>query len=425
MTNLMRERLLRTQQNLRRGTCASIVSTLALAFSTGSALAQDAGQDRFALRGFGTLGVTTHDTEGIEFRRNVSQANGVEAHELSLQTDSLAGLQLKVNLASRLDFTLQGVTRQNAQGSWSPHVTQAFVRYSPDESLVLRAGRFGYDIYLLAESRQVGYSYVAVRPSQDFYGLVTNDEVDGLDVAWTTRLGPGVFKIRAFGGRSSDETALADGTSWAARSDALGAALDYGYRSFTARFAALRVSYGANDDLRALGQFLVSTGVPSSVAIGEELVSSSQESQGLQLGVAYDDGPLQAQLLYGHIISDSISGPNVDAFQAQVGYRVKDFTPFVAFAKSQDRNPIRSTGLPAAPELLPVIFAVQGMQEGMRATQHTLSTGVRWDFAPNWALKAQADFASLRDSALNFDRRAPGASDADVTVLTATLDFVF
>jgi hypothetical protein len=416
---------LRTQRSLRPGACAILVSTVVFTFSSVAALAQDAGADRFALRGFGTLGVTTHDTDGIEFRRNVSQADGAEAHTLNLQTDSLAGLQLKANLASRLDFTLQGVTRQTARGSWSPHVTQAFVRYSPDESLVLRAGRFGYDIYLLAESRQVGYSYVAVRPSQDFYGLVTNDEVDGLDAAWTTRLGPGVFKVRAFGGRSSDETALADGTSWGGRSDAIGAALDYGYRSFTARLAALRVSYGANDELRGLGQFLVATGVPTSVAIGEELVSSSQESQGLQFGVAYDDGPLQAQLLYGHIISDSISGPNVDAFQAQVGYRFKDFTPFVAFAKSQDRNPIRPTGLPAVPELLPVILSVQGMQEAMRATQHTVSAGVRWDFAPNWALKAQADFARLRDSALNFDRRGPGAGEANVTVLTATLDFVF
>ena len=154
-------------------------------------------------------------------------------------------------------------------------------------------------------------------------------------------------------------------------------------------------------------------------------MGSSQESQGMQLGVAYDDGPLQAQLLYGHIISDSISGPNIDALQAQVGYRVQDFTPFLAFAKSQDRNPIRSTGLPGAPELLPVILTVQGMQESTRATQHTMSAGVRWDFAPNWALKAQADFASLDDSALNFDRRGPGAADAEVTVLTATLDFVF
>jgi hypothetical protein len=422
---MTREKPSPLRQGLRRGACAAIVFTLAQILPVGNALAQDAGADRFTLRGFGTLGATTHDTDGIEFRRNVSQGQGAEADEIDLETDSLAGLQIKAALAPRLDFTLQGVTRLNAEGNWAPRITQAFLRYSPDESLVLRAGRFGYEIYLLAESRQVGYSYLAVRPSQDFYGLVTNDEADGVDASWTTRFGPGIFKVRAFGGKSSDETALPDGTSWEGRSDILGATLDYSYRSLTARLAMLRVSYGANEELRGLGQFLASTGVPQSVSIGDDLAGSSQESQGLQLGFAYDDGPLQAQLLYGHIISDSIAGPNVDAFQAQVGYRVKRVTPFLAFAKSQDRHPIRSTGLPGTPELQPIIATVQLMQEYMRATQHTTSVGLRWDFAANWAMKAQADFARLKDSVLNFDHRGPEAGAADLTVLTATLDFVF
>jgi hypothetical protein len=393
--------------------------------ATSCVCAQGLGHERFSFRGFGTLGVTTQDAEGIEFRRNVGQGRGVAADQLDFRPDTVAGLQLKASLTGELDFTLQGVTRLDAQGDWTPRVTQAFLRYSPDESLVLRAGRIGYEIYLLAESRQVGYSYLAVRPSQDFYGLVTNDEVDGADVSWTTRLGPGLFKARVFGGDSSDETAFADGTSWKGRSRAIGGTLDYSYRSLTARAALLEVRYGANADLRALGAFLVSTGAPGAVSIGEELVGSSQESRGMQLGLAYDDGPLQAQLLYGHIISDSIAGPNVEAFQAQAGYRLGDWTPYLSFAKSRDRNPTRSTDLPPVPELLPVIGTVQLLQEQMRATQHSASMGLRWDISSNWAAKIQADFTTLEDSVLNFDRRPPGSGDAHMTVLSATVDFVF
>ena len=390
-----------------------------------AAHAQMLDADRFAFRGFGTLGVTTHDGEGIEFRRNVSQASGAEANRLDFETDTLAGLQINARLAPRLDFTLQGVTRLNAEGDWTPRITQAFLRYSADESLVLRAGRFGYDIYLLAESRQVGYSYLAVRPSQEFYGLVTNDEVDGVDVAWTTRIGPGVFKARVFGGKSSDSTALADGTAWSGDSDALGATVDYSWRSLTARIAMLRISYGANPDLRGLGDFLVSTGVPESVDIGAELVGSTQESRGLQAGIAYDNGPLQAQLLYGHIISDSIAGPNVDAYQAQAGYRIGDWTPYASFASSRDRDPIRATGLPALPELQPISDAIWQMQKNMRATQHSTSFGVRWDLSAHWALKTQVDFTDLHDSALNFDRRESGSGGTHLTVVTAAVDFVF
>lgn len=381
--------------------------------------------DRLTLRGFGTVAVTTHDTDGIEYRRHVGQGRGISASEPGIDSDSLAGLQLNANLASRLDLVVQGLTRMDVEGEWKPRVTQAFLRYSPDESLVFRGGRFGYDIYLLAESRQVGYSYIAVRPSQEFYGLVTHDEVDGVDVSWTARLGRGLVRARVFGGRGSDATALADGTFWEGRSDVVGFTLDYSWRAVTARAALLEVEYGGNPDLAGLGQALVGTGAPEAVSIGNELIASSQGSRGMQLGMAYDEGPLQAQLLYGHILSDSISGPAVRAWLGQVGYRVKAWTPFVAHSRSRDRDAIRTTGLPDIPELQPLNGMVQLLQENMRATQRSTSVGVRWDVTARWDLKLQADFTRIDDSVLNFDRRTGANGPVNMTVLTAGVDFVF
>ncbi len=397
---------------------------LCVVLAVGSAHAQGMREDRLTLRGFGTIAVTTHDAEGIEFRRNVGQAHGIAAHEPGLDSDSLAGIQLNGNLASGLDAVAQGVTRMNAEGEWTPRVTQAFLRYSPDESLVLRGGRFGYDIYLLAESRQVGYSYLTVRPSQDFYGLVTHDEVDGLDVSWKSRLGRGLVRARAFGGRGSDATAMLDGSHWEGRSDVLGVTLDYSFQALTARAALLEVTYGRHPELTGLGEALIGTGAPGAVDIGTELAGSSQTSRGMQLGLAYDGGPLQAQALYGHILSDSIAGPNVRAWLAQVGYRVQAWTPFVSFSASRNRDAIRSTGLPDIPELAPLAGVVYQLQADMRATQRSTSIGVRWDLSSGWDVKLQADFTSIDDSVLNFDRR-PSPRDIDMTVLTAGVDFVF
>jgi hypothetical protein len=161
------------------------------------------------------------------------------------------------------------------------------------------------------------------------------------------------------------------------------------------------------------------------VSIGNELIGSSQSSRGMQLGMAYDDGPLQAQLLYGHILSDSISGPAVRAWLAQVGYRVKAWTPFVAHSRSRDRDAIRTTGLPDIPELQPLNDMVHLLQENMRATQRSTSVGVRWDVTPRWDFKLQADFTRIDDSVLNFDRRPGEGGPVDMTVLTAGVDFVF
>lgn len=398
---------------------------LVFAFATGAAAAHELGEDRVTLRGFGTIGVTTHDAEGIEFRRNVGQARGARAHEVGFDSDTLAGLQVNATFNPRLTGVAQAITRMSSDGDWRPRLTQAFVRYSPDESWVIRAGRFGFDIYLLAESRQVGHSYFAVRPSQDFYGILTNDEVDGIDVAWTTRLGRGLVRTRFFGGQSSDETAFPDGDCWKDRSDAIGVSVDYTYGALKARAALVEVKYGHNPELQALGQALIGAGAPDALDIGARLVTSKQRSRGVQLGVAYDGGPLQAQALYGQLLSDSIAGPNVRAWLTQVGYRVGDFTPFASFSGSRNRDPVRGTGLPDAPETRPLNDMVLQLQDNMRATQDTRSIGVRWDFAPRWDFKLQADFMSIDESVLNLDRRADPRGGVNMTVLTAAVDFVF
>ncbi|MEO8061203.1 MAG: porin [Pseudomonadota bacterium] len=391
---------------------------------TQTARGQDLDGRQFSVRGFGTLAATTQDADGLEFRRNVGQSKGVAAGDVEFATDSLAGVQFDAKLGSHFDVLVQGVTRARADGDWAPELTQAFVRYSPDESLVLRVGRFGYEIYLLAESRQVGYSYLTVRPSADFYGMVTNDDIDGADISLKLRLGSGLVRARLFGGRGSDKTVFADGSIFGGHSKVYGGTFDYLYRGFTARAAYLQATYDEELELQQLADVLTGSGVPASIAIGEEL-RGAQTSTGIQLGVAYDDGPLQAQLLYGHILTESIAGPNIDAWYVQAGYRLRAWTPFVAAARSHDLRDIRSTGLPDIPELAPINGAVFGIQKNLRATQHTATVGVRWDLSPRIDLKLQVDFTSVHDSSYNFDRRAVPSGDANMTVAALAVDFVF
>jgi hypothetical protein len=390
-----------------------------------AAQAEELGTERFTLRGFGTVGVTTQNTDGIEFRRNVGQAQGVAAGDVELFTDSIAGVQFNATLNSKLDVVVQGVSRMRADGDWGGELSQGFVRYSPDESLVLRAGRIGYDIYLLAESRQVGYSYLPLRPSPDFYGLIANDEIDGLDVAYTRRLGRGLVRARLFGGTGAGETAFADGTHVDSDSDIYGATFDYLYRGWTARVAMVRFKYDSGPEIGQLVAGLRMTGAPESVAIANELDHPKLSSVGFQFGVAYDDGPLQAQLLYGTAESDSIAGPDFNNLYALFGYRLRDFTPFASFARSDNREAYRSTGLPDFPMFAPLNGAVYGIQSSLRSSQHTASLGVRYDFSSHFDLKLQVDRVSVRDSSLIFDRRTPPGGPAEMTVFAAAVDFVF
>jgi hypothetical protein len=401
-------------------------STLAFLFiGSGAARAHDLGVGPFTFRGFGTLGATTHDTDGVEFRRNTGQAHGAASGDLDFATDSLAGLQINTRLSEKFDVVLQGVARLRADGDWSPRLLQGYLRFSPDDSLVLRAGRIGYDIYLLAESRQVGFSYLAVRPSPEFYGQITNDDIDGLDAAYTRRIGSGLFKARLFGGTGEGEVALISGAGKPTTNDVYGTTFDYIYRGWTARVATVQYNYQASAETRLLAGALRATGVPSAVAVADDIDQDEFQSRGVQIGLAYDDGPMLAQLMYGGVVSDSIAGPEIDKFYGLFGYRLHKWTPYATFSTSRDRNPVREAGLPDIPMLAPLSAAVVLMQETARSTQRTTSLGVRYDVSSHVDLKLQVDRTSVRDSALMFDFRPEAGTPYDVTVVSAAVDFVF
>jgi hypothetical protein len=419
------ERPSRPRHDLSRGRPVSLFFLFALVFGVACAHAQDFDGDRFTVRGFGTLGATTHDADGVEYRRNTGQGEGVESGEVDFGTDSLAGVQFSARISSKFDVVVQGVGRQGADGDWSARVSQGFLRWSPDESLVLRAGRVGYDIYLLAESRQVGYSYLAVRPSPEFYGQITNDDIDGADVSYTRRMGRGLVRARLFGGSGSGELAFTDGTRSDTVGDVYGGTLDYIYRGWTGRVAFVQFNYDAAPAVPLLVGALRATGFPSASAVADDLDKKAFQSDGVQIGFAYDDGPVLAQLMYGAVSSDSLAGPEFDKTYALFGYRFGQWTPFLAQASSTDRNPVRDAGLPPIPQLAPLNAAVVGIQTATRSTQRTTSLGLRYDLSSHIDFKLQVDFTHVNDSSLVFDRRPVPGTPFDMTVVTAAMDFVF
>jgi hypothetical protein len=110
---------------------------------------------------------------------------------------------------------------------------------------------------------------------------------------------------------------------------------------------------------------------------------------------------------------------------ALFGYRLAKWTPYLSYAGSWDRNPIRDAGLPPLPMLQPLNDAVLSVQSPTRSTQHTASLGVRYDLSSRVDFKLQLDRMKVRDSALNFDYRAQPGLPYDMTVIAATVDFVF
>lgn len=133
-------------------------ATIAFSFMAQAALAADFSLSSIRFDGFGTVGATYQNASGLEYRQSVTQPHGARSGELDLATNSLVGLQSRRTIGPQLQATVQAVARLNSNSSWWPSLERAYLSFAPSASILLRAGRVGFDSYLQAESPSVGYT---------------------------------------------------------------------------------------------------------------------------------------------------------------------------------------------------------------------------------------------------------------------------
>lgn len=168
-----------------------LIAVLLIAASSGVAAAE-LFDGRATLRGFGTLGLTHNSSGDAGYIRDISQPDG-PAGTWSAHVDSRLGLQLDWRIHDQLTAVVQGLSRYNYEGRYDPELSWAFLRYSPDPAVQLRLGRIGLDTYMLADSRDVGYSYLWARPPVDYYGNRHISHIDGGDITVIRPFGSGLL----------------------------------------------------------------------------------------------------------------------------------------------------------------------------------------------------------------------------------------
>ena len=407
--------------------CAPLLTfLLGVASSLGPRLAAADGWDpSFSWGGFGTLGATYHSDPNLVFRRDITQPRGTNADEITFDTDSVFGLQGQVSFGPTLRVLAQVVSKLSPEGDWRPQASRAFLAYTPDQALEFRAGRIGFDAYPLAESPNVGYSYLPIRPAPEFFGLFNAEEFDGGDFRARRYWAGGVVTLRGFAGHTAGDNAPTLDTRVPVGTDNLGGQLDWARGPLLLRFALARVRVDHLADLSHIIGALRATGYPQAEAIADRFSSQSNVSHGVQFGIAYDGRPFQAQLLYTHIHTSMGVGPRVDDGLLTLGYRIGRFTPYFLCAVVRPYDDLPPTGLPEPP-FDSLNDAVETLQASGQANQKSFSWGVRYDLSSHFDLKAQIDSISVHQSPLVFDHGIPTSlQPAHVTVFGVALDFVF
>jgi len=421
----MNQNRARRPSQLWQQVCASALVFLSL---TGLACAQEdavtPGWPNVSWHGFGTLGLTRTDTDSAQFVRDLSQPNGAGTQWTS-KTDSLLGLQANVQFSPSTEGVVQVVTRYHADSSYSPELTWAFLRhdFSPDFSM--RAGRLGTEFYMQGDSRLVGYSNISVRPPPDFYGSLVFSYVDGVDASATWPLASGLLKGKVFWGQSPEKTPYYPGILWNLKgTDLTGGYLDYSTGPWQFRFSHVQVRFDHEMPVDAL---LSAQGInlpQPYLSLVPGMAMAGQRASFDSLGMVYDQGPLNVQVMVNQIRHNSPAYADTKAGYVQAAYRLGSVTPYFGVSRSfSDHETLPS---PTDPSYAPLTDPLtQSLVAQSITNQHTYTLGGRWDLQKNLALKAQVDWVHGQPQSKFPFKSLQNDWDGHMTVFSLALDFVF
>jgi hypothetical protein len=381
----------------------------------------------FSFSAFGTLGAVHSSLSEADFVASVLQDNGAGyPHSWSTEVDTRLGAQLMVNVAPKLAAVLQVIAEQNYDGSFTPHVQWANIKYQFTPDLSLRVGRSVLPTFLYSDTLKVGYTYPWVRPPIEVYALLPTTVIDGLDLSYRLHMGDFDNTLELNVGQANGEQPRGVGATYGRNSVGFSDLSEY-------EFFSLRLSYqrtsltvaGIDPFLDAFRQF-----GPQGIAIADQYESDPKQVQTELVGASYDPGHWFATGEWGHSNAHSFIGDNT-AWYLSGGYHIRQFAPFVTYARSSAAGGydtgLNLTGVPAAE----AGFAA-GLNAGLKAVlasqavQKTVSLGVRWDFHKNLDLKLQADHTRLgADSSGTLVNVQPGfRPGSTVNLFSAAVDFV-
>ena len=383
----------------------------------------------FAFSAFGTLDEVHSSQAKADFTASVFQPNGAGyTHSWSAAVDSLVGAQLTANILSKLSSVVQVIAEQNYDGTFTPHIEWANIKYQFTPDLSIRAGRSVLPTFLFSDTRKVGYTYPWARPPVEVYGLLPLTECDGVD--FSARIHGGNLGNTLQGNVGQSDVQKPHGGGTASTRDSFGFSDTTEYESFTLRLSYQQTRLDIAGVNPLLDKFRV-FGAPG-IAIADEYESDPKVVITEVIGASYDPGHWFVTSEWGHTKANSFLGDK-SAWYVAGGYRVAQFTPYVTYAEASatsNSDPgLSLTALPSAQAR----FAA-GLNAGLNALlqraipeQRTITVGARWDFMKNLDLKLQVDHIHPdADSFGTLTNIQPGLQPGrNVTLFSAALNFVY
>ncbi|MDF3124130.1 hypothetical protein [Rheinheimera sp. 1928-s] len=330
--------------------------------------------------------------------------------DFSFKNESLAALQVKSDLGDKLSITAQLLGR--GANDWDVKFEWAFLSYDLTDTLRVNAGRLRTPFYKYSDFRDVGYAYDWSRVPQSVYGLGF-DNIEGASLYHTTTLGNFDSSLQLIVGSYDGDAAIGDAAAEAQIDNVTGIAWELGQDGYSFRMAYLvgkTTFYVDQLDNSATGLYAQLRAFGLGALAGElDIVDESSSFAGIGFNIDKNDWLVVSEITKASVDNSFIS--DQESYYISIGHRFDNITPYVSFEKED--NDAKTEIYAGVPTASPIFGPVAGLVNQMETERNSINVGVRYDFHPSAAFKAQYT---------NADNKTADRKDS---VLVVGVDLVF
>jgi hypothetical protein len=390
------------------------------------------------IHGFGTVGAAyfVDKPEDWAYTRDLIQRESDADFRADL--DSVVGIQANYQATSSLELVGQAsLALLDPDARPDDFLELAFVGWRPDAAWNVRLGRVNFDAYLISDHRDVGFTYQFIRPPVEYYSRMPAS-LDGGDVTRTWTIGATQWQAKLFAGTAGGGT----GTTRLRTSELVGLMASRESYGLLLRISALHGRTANNlsaleplvEGLRQIQQLPVPEVAAQAAGLEAALRTRHMNSNYIAAAVAYDrnDWLFTAELNRCEVTRNPAIG--FSSGYVSAGRRFGPFSAVVtqSFQRREgDATQAPDWATPLAPLGAELAEQAQQLAVGTARTinrfaghQSTTSIGLRWDFAPRLAFKAQWDHVKARRNGGALWLAADG-NPASADLIAVAADFVF
>ncbi|GAB1259241.1 porin [Aurantivibrio plasticivorans] len=359
----------------------------------------------FTWNGFLTVGGGIADPD---------EGETLEGYEdtFTFQEDSVLGLQASSELSDKVTATVQVLAKGSRE--FEPEISWANISYNVNDDLMVRVGRYQMPLYLYSDYLKVSYAYHWISPPSDVYVDVASSQ-NGINVVYDKSFSFADVTAEFYYGSDDADLSGTGGTDlvteWRKQWGLVGTmAFDWVTVRLSYNPVHLTVDGYGNVPLPApLNNIDGLRAVLNSLPVGLVGTGASQVADDL----AYEDdkliyGSAALKLEPGNFLFvteftdlDYKSGPGADGntWYVSGGYRFGDWMVHLTHSESDQDAADLSSKIPLIPTVTDgLIAAVDGVTGFYEIEKETDSLGVRWNFSPGVAFKAEYADTEVTDN---------------------------